>query len=86
MEMLRVCSKNREYKNGQTKFGRDPYHLDIAVGVEFRNENDLLFIAIAKNNAGFEAINRLLSYRNREGKTLSSRAPDLENVFILYPF
>src|SRR5688572_4936639 len=75
MEMLRICGKNREYKDGRTKFGKEPYHLDIAVGIEFRNEDELLYLAIAKNNEGFESINRLLSYRNREGESLSTRAP-----------
>src|SRR5688572_21500420 len=75
MEMLRICSKNREHKDGRTKFGKEPYQLDIVVGIEFRNEDELLYIAIAKNNFGFEQINRLLSHRNREGRVVSPRAP-----------
>lgn len=86
LEMLRICSKNKLYKDGRTKFGKEPYQLDIAVGVEFRKEDELLFIAIAKNNDGFERINRFLSYHNREGEPLPSRAPEFENVFIVYPF
>ena len=86
LEMLRICNKNRATKNGLTKFGKDPYDLDIAVGVEFRNGDQLLYIAIAKNSAGFEAINRFLSFKNRENASFPSRAPDWPNVFTIYPF
>ena len=86
LEMLRICQKNRASKNGLTRFGKEPYHLDIAVGVEFRKDDQLLYIAIAKNNAGFETINRFLSYKNREETSFPNRAPDWENVFTVYPF
>jgi DNA polymerase-3 subunit alpha len=86
MEMLRIGAKNRLYKNGLTKFGKQPYHLDIAVGIEFRRDHELLFIAIAKNNDGFERLNRFLSYHNKEAAPFSERAPEMENVFIIYPF
>lgn len=86
MEMLRICNKNRMYKNGLTKFGKEAYELDIAVGIEFRIEDELLYIAIAKNNRGFEAINKFLSHKNREGTSLPQRAPQFEDVFVIYPF
>lgn len=86
IEMLRCCAKFRPYKNGLTKFDKEPYILDIAVGVEFRKDHELLFIAIARNNKGFENINRLLSFYNRENRPLPYRSPELEDVFILYPF
>ena len=86
LEMLRICEKNRYHKNGLTKFGKEPYNLDIAVGVEFRNEDQLLYVAVAKNNIGFEIINRFLSYKNREDTSFPMRAPDWEDVFTIYPF
>lgn len=86
MEMLRLCSNHRPDKNGLTKFNDTPYGLDIAVGVEFRNGNELLYIAIAQNNAGFEEINRFLSRYNREAKEFPPRAPEFANVFTIYPF
>jgi DNA-directed DNA polymerase III PolC len=86
MEMLRICAENAPYKNGFTKFGKEPYALSIAVGVEFRNKNELRYIAIAKNNEGFEALNRFLSHHNRLSKDFPVRAPVFENVFIIYPF
>jgi DNA-directed DNA polymerase III PolC len=85
--MLRTCSINASLGDTQlTKFGKEAYDLEIAVGVEFRNGNELQFIAIAKNNNGFEKINRFLSHLNATGKTAPPRAPELEDVFVIYPF
>jgi len=91
LEMLRIRDKNLPRENGPdgyrvTKFGDKPYQLDIAVGIEFREGNELHYIAIAKNNQGFENLNRFLSRHNREGKELPRRAPELEDVFIIYSF
>jgi DNA-directed DNA polymerase III PolC len=86
MEMLRLCDKYAALMNGKTKFNEKPYLLDVAVGVEFRRENELIYIAIAKNNKGFEHLNRFLSYHNRVGTALPLRAPELEDVFFIYPF
>ena len=74
IEMLRLCAEKREQ-----------YNLEIAVGIEFRRDHELLYIAIAKNNNGFEKINRFLSHHNAEGKPLLPRAPEFEDVFIIYP-
>src|SRR6185295_15728560 len=58
LEMLRLCDTHRTRANGLTKFEKIPYDLDIAVGIEFRdNANELLYIALAKNNDGFEKLN-----------------------------
>lgn len=86
LEMLRTCNDNRATKTGKTKFGKEPYNLDLAVGVEFRNDNDFLYITIAKNNSGFEEINKFLSRHNRESKPFPTRAPRFDDVFVLYAF
>ena len=86
LEMLRICEKNRSHKNGLTKYGKEPYDLNIAVGVEFRNDDQLLYIAIARNNTGFESINRFVSYKNRENSPFPMRAPDWEQIVTIYPF
>ena len=95
LEMLRICDENKPVvtqdfespPNGLTKFGKIPYDLDIAVGIEFRSEeNELLYLIIAKNNQGFEKLNRFLSFHNREEKKFPTRAPEIENTFIIYPF
>jgi len=83
IEMLRLCA---ERKPGSPLAGDHPYDLDIVVGIEFRQEHDLLYIAIARNNNGFENINRFLSHHNRENKKLTERAPVIEDTVIIYPF
>jgi len=86
IEMLRLCAENAAHECNQTLYGREAYALEIAVGIEFRKQDELLYIAIAKNNAGFEEVNRFLSHHNLENKPLPNRAPHFENVFIIYPF
>jgi DNA polymerase III alpha subunit len=83
IEMLRLCA---ERKPGSPLAGDHPHELEIAMGIEFRQEHDLLYIAIARNNNGFENINRFLSHYTRENKKLPERAPVIEDTFILYPF
>ena len=81
VEMMRLCEKSRKNAPGDT-----PYPLEIAVGVEFRHDRELRYVAIARNNHGFEGINRFLSYHNREKKPFPRRAPELGDVFIVYPY
>jgi DNA-directed DNA polymerase III PolC len=86
IEMLRYCKENSTGAGNLTKYGKEAYTLDIALGIEFRKNNELLYIAIAQNNNGFERINRFLSHHNLENKPLPERAPEFEEVFIIYPF
>ncbi|MFA6151120.1 MAG: DNA polymerase III subunit alpha [Chitinophagaceae bacterium] len=60
--------------------------LNALVGMEFRNEDELLYITIAKNNEGFEEINRHRTNANRMEQKLSAKAPEFKNVFVIYPF
>lgn len=56
-------------------------------GIEFRNDyGDLLYIALAKNNEGFNEINEFLSYYNINKEKLPERAPVFENVYMIYEF
>jgi len=87
IEMLRLCEERLPIgETGLTAFGKEAYPLEIAVGIEFRKDNELLYIAIAKNNHGFEKINRFLSYHQIQGIPLPQRAAELEDVFVIYPF
>src|SRR5258708_20270319 len=87
IEMLRLCAEKAPLQESNlTAYGKEAYPLEIAVGIEFRKENELLYIAIAQNNIGFEKINRFLSHHNLENKPLASWAPEFENVFIIYPY
>lgn len=71
---------------GVTCFGDAAYELEIALGIEFRRDNELLYIILARNNTGFEKINRFLSHHNLTGKALPEPAPEFDDVFVIYPF
>ena len=55
-------------------------------GIEFRDENELLYIGIAKNNQGFKELNDFLSRHNIEGIPLPDRPPAFDNCFVIFPF
>jgi DNA polymerase-3 subunit alpha len=56
------------------------------MGVEVRNGNELLYWALAKNNAGFAEINRFISQHNLNKQPYPNVAPEWENTYVLYPF
>jgi DNA-directed DNA polymerase III PolC len=74
IELLRIIGERKE-----------EFHLTIGLGIEFRENNLLHFITIAKNNAGFETINRYRSFLNNEKKEVPERAPLMEDCFVIYP-
>ena len=56
------------------------------VGVEVRNGNELLYVALAKNNKGFAELNRFLTQHNLTKQPYPELAPEWEQVFVIYPF
>ncbi len=56
------------------------------VGVEVRNGNELLYVALAKNNKGFAELNRFLTQHNLTKQSYPEIAPEWEEVFVIYPF
>lgn len=55
------------------------------LGVEVRNGDELLYILIAKNNAGTLSINRFLSQHLQEAQPFPLRAEVNADVFVIYP-
>ncbi len=56
-------------------------------GMEFRNEqNQLLYVAIARNNKGFREINEFLTRHNLAKIPLPPRAPRFNHAYVIYPF
>lgn len=55
-------------------------------GIEFRNGTRLLYIGIARNNAGFGQLNDFLTRHNLQKEPLPEQAPQLQDVFFVYPF
>ena len=56
------------------------------VGVEFRNGDKLLYVALAKNDAGFAELNRFLTQHNLTKQPYPELAPEWNDVFVIYPF
>lgn len=86
IEMLRICEQNAPGEDGKNKYGEPGHRLEIAVGIELRCDHELRYVAIARNNDGFEELNRFLSHHNATGKAIQKRAPQFDNVFVIYPF
>ena len=57
-----------------------------AAGIEFRENHQLLYIGLARNREGFHQLNQFLSTYNIAKEKLPKRAPQLPNVFFVYPF
>lgn len=55
------------------------------VGMEFRKENKLLYIALAKKQSGVGEMCRLLTEHNCNGLELPVKAPVFNEVFTIYP-
>lgn len=62
------------------------HNIKPLIGVDFRNGAKQQFVGIAKNNTGFQELNSLLSHHLENKKPIASKAPKLQNVFIIYPF
>ncbi len=61
------------------------HHIKPLVGIEFRNQDTLLYIAIARNNAGFREINELMTTTTMQKQKLPAR-PDFMHTYIIYPY
>src|SRR5476651_952582 len=55
------------------------------VGIEFRYNNKLHFVGLAKNKDGIGEMCRLLTKHNFENTPLPLFAPDFNNVAVIYP-
>jgi len=62
------------------------YEITPLVGMEFRQNNRLLYIAIAKNNEGFREINAFRTHHNLNETPIPSTPPAFNQVYIVYPF
>ncbi len=73
---------------GIPDFMRDAprYGVRPVAGIEFRQGERLLYIGIAKSNAGFQRLNELLSPHLLDDEAIPERAPELDEVFFIYPF
>jgi DNA-directed DNA polymerase III PolC len=55
-------------------------------GIEFRDNNRLLYTGVAGNNEGFRELNEFLSHYNIQKEKLPEKPPVFQNAIIIYPF
>ncbi|MFN8210388.1 MAG: DNA polymerase III subunit alpha [Bacteroidales bacterium] len=53
-------------------------------GIEFRNNNDFLFIGLARNNEGIRELNEFLTLRNIEGTPFEFPPARFSNAYVIY--
>lgn len=72
---------------GIPDFVRDAPRFGVrpVAGIEFRQGARLLYIGIAKSNDGFQLLNELLSPHLLDDEAIPERAPELDEVFFIYP-
>ncbi|HEY0771098.1 MAG TPA: PHP domain-containing protein, partial [Sphingobacteriaceae bacterium] len=71
MEFVRACNKA----------GIKPI-----AGIEFRRDNRLLYIGIARNREGLKELNDFLTFYNLNKQNLPDRPWEFQNAFVIYPF
>lgn len=62
------------------------YNIKPVLGIDFRNGADCCYIALARNNNGFLALNHFLSKHLHSKTVFPEEAPALKDVAIVYPF
>lgn len=55
-------------------------------GCEFRKDDELLFIGLARNREGLKELNDWQTEHNLQKKTYPANAPEFKEVYVIYPF
>ncbi|WP_395801890.1 DNA polymerase III subunit alpha [Daejeonella sp.] len=73
---------------GATEFIRNCHEKGIRAitGIEFRRDNKLLYIGIARNREGMKELNDFLSFYNLNSMSLPDCPWDFQNAYIIYPY
>lgn len=69
-------------------FLKESVHYSVwpVIGVDVRNGVDQLYVLLARNNKGFENINRFISSHLHDEKEFPDIAPRLLETYVIYPF
>jgi DNA polymerase-3 subunit alpha len=62
------------------------YKIKPVLGIDFRNGVEKNFIALAKNNAGYQELNSYLSSFLESKNPFPLHAPKFDNSYVVYPF
>jgi len=85
LQMLALTDINNSM--GMVDFVRECRKQGIrpVAGVEFRNGDQLMYVALAINNAGFRELNEMLTQHNLSEEAYPETAPTFEQVYVIYP-
>ncbi|SHJ03493.1 DNA polymerase III subunit alpha [Aquimarina spongiae] len=61
------------------------YAIKPIVGIDFRNNHQPLYVALAKNNEGYKELNDFLSFHAHQKIDLPVLAPHFKHAFVIYP-
>jgi DNA-directed DNA polymerase III PolC len=87
MEFIRLCRQEAiAVKDDEGNIIKPAYQIKPIIGIEFRRNNKLLYIGIAKNREGMKELNDFLTYHNLNEQLLPDVPPTFLNAFILYPY
>ncbi|MEH3114286.1 PHP domain-containing protein [Pedobacter terrae] len=87
VEFIRECYKQGVAKEAdEIHKGNIPYQIKPVAGIEFRKDNQLLYVGIARNKEGMRELNEFLSHHNIYSIPLPEIPPEMENAYIIYPF
>ncbi len=74
-------SANLEFVRLAPRYGIKPI-----LGIDFRNAIEQKFVALAKNNRGYQELNEFLAHYLHTGTDLPPVAPDFQHCYVIYPF
>ena len=86
MELIRLCRKegvDQEDNDGKVRLA---YHIKPIIGIEFRRDQKLLYIGIAKNKEGMKELNDFLTHHNLNEIPLPDEPFPFLNAFVIFPY
>lgn len=86
MEFIRLCRKAGFDQQEADGTIIPAYDLKPIVGIEFRKDNQLLYIGIAKNKAGMKELNDFLTHHNLNQLPLPDEPFKFSHAYVLYPY
>jgi len=81
MEFVKECLKEKDKDDVPYKNRVKP-----VVGIEFRQDNRLLYIGIAQNHEGLKELNDFLTHHNLNEIPLPDKPVLFQNAYVIYPF
>lgn len=87
MEFIRLCRKEgQDQLDDEGNIEKTAYAIKPIVGIEFRRNEELLYIGIAKNREGMKELNDFLTLHNLSETPLPLEPPKFENAYLVFPY